>query len=487
MQLVLVGFIIYFMIIGLISTIAYATSKKGRNYSQAVLGDRSINYVLTALSAHASDMSDWLFMAFPAAIYMGGLVNAWIAIGLVSGMWFTWKFIAPGLRNATEKYQSMTLSTYFERRYHDTSGIIRMTSALMSILFFSIYIAAGLKGFGFLAESVFDLPYIAGVVVALICIMFYIFLGGYRTLAWIDCFQALFLLVVIFIVPYIGFFQVGGFDAIASQAAQKNISLNLWPDTWTGCFNTILMSLSWAVGYSGTPHIVTKFMGISDVKEISKAQYIGLAWQVSVLLAATMVGLIGIAYFPITLNNPELVFVEIVKNLFSPLQIGFILSAISGATLSVVTAQVLVLVSVITEDFYRGTVRKNASEKELLWVYNASLLLIAALSFLVSLNKTSSIQQLVHYAWMGFGASFGPLMILSLHSSYINKYGAMSSIIVGGCIASVWHQLGRPIFLTSYGLDVPAVIPGFIFSIIFAYAVSYVTKKMVFNDACESN
>lgn len=477
MQLILVGFIVYFVIIGLIGLAVYMNNKKSGSYQHVILGGRSVNYFLTALSAHASDMSDWLFMAFPAALYTGGLVNAWIAIGLVGGMWITWQYIAPQLRRNTEKLNSITLSTYFERHYHDTSGIIRLMSALMSILFFAIYIAAGLKGFGFLAESVFQLPYIVGVVIALICIIFYIFLGGYRTLAWIDCFQALFLLVVIFLVPSIAFCHIGGFNAIITQAAQKNISLSLLPNNWIGIINTLLMSISWGVGYFGTPHILTKFMGIADVKEMSKAKYVGLAWQVSVLAAAGMVGLIGIAYFPITLINKELVFVEMVKDLFSPLQIGFILSAVAGATLSVITAQVLVLVSVITEDLYRGTLRKNATDKELLFVYHFSILLIAALSFIVSLNQSSSIQQLIHYAWMGFGCSFGPLMLLSLHSHYINKYGAIASIFVGGIIAALWHLLGRPVFLINYSVDIPAVIPGFILSISCAYIISYLTKN----------
>jgi len=477
MQLILVGFIVYFVIIGCISLAVYMSNKKSSSYKQVILGGRSVNYVLTALSAHASDMSDWLFMAFPAALYMGGLVNAWIAVGLVGGMWITWQYIAPQLRRATEKFSAMTLSTYFERRYDDTSGAIRLISALMSILFFAVYIAAGLKGFGFIAQSVFELPYIIGVIVALVCVIFYIFLGGYRTLAWIDCFQALFLLVVIFLVPSIGLWSIGGFSAIVTQAAQKNIPLSLLPHSWTGAFNTLFLSLSWALGYFGMPHILTKFMGITDVNQMSKAKYVGLAWQVSVLAAAGMVGLIGIAYFPVTLVNKELVFVEMVKDLFSPLQIGFILSAVAGATLSVITAQVLVLVSVITEDLYRGSLRKNATDKELLFVYHAGILIIAALSFLVSLNQASSIQQLVHYAWMGFGCSFGPLMLLSLHSTYINKHGAIASIFVGGVIAALWQLLGRPIFLTNYALDIPALIPGFMLSIVCAYVISYVTKK----------
>lgn len=477
MQLILVGFIVYFVIIGLIAFAVYWSNKKAGSYKQVILGNRSINYVLTALSAHASDMSDWLFMAFPAALYGGGLINSWIAIGLVCGMWLTWQYVAPQLRNSTEKLNAMTLSTYFERRYNDTSGAIRLLSALMSILFFAIYIAAGLKGFGFLAESVFNLPYIVGVIVAIICVIFYIYLGGYRTLAWIDCFQALFLLLVIFIVPYIAFGHIGGWKAIVTQAAQKNIPLSLLPNSWMGILNTILMSISWGVGYFGTPHILTKFMGISDVKEMSKAKYIGLTWQISVLAAAGFVGLIGIAYFPEMLTNKELVFVEMVKSLFQPLAIGFILSAVAGATLSVITAQVLVLVSVITEDFYRGTIRPKASDKELLWIFHLTIILISILSFFVSLNKSNTIQQLVHYAWMGFGCSFGPLVLLSLHSNYINKYGAIASIFVGGVIAAIWQTLGRTFFLTSVGIDFPAVIPGFILSVLFAYGISWLTKK----------
>src|SRR5256885_12395038 len=198
MELLLVGFIVYFIIISFIAFASYLTTKKSSQYAQVILGDRSINYVLTAFSAHASDMSDWLFMAFPAALYGGGMINAWIAIGLVAGMYFVWKYIAPTLRTATEKLNAMTLSTYFEKRFTDTSGAIRLISAIISLFFFAVYIAAGLKGFGFLAESVFELSYITGIIIAIVCVVSYIILGGYKALAWIDCFQALFLLIIIF-------------------------------------------------------------------------------------------------------------------------------------------------------------------------------------------------------------------------------------------------------------------------------------------------
>ncbi len=478
MQALLIGFIIYFIIISIIALASYITTKKtASGYSQVILGDRSISYILTAFSAHASDMSDWLFMAFPAALYGGGMINAWIAIGLVCGMTIVWKWIAPALRTATEELNVMTLSTYFERRFADTSGTIRIISALISLLFFAVYIAAGLKGFGFLTESVFNLEYTTGIIIALICVISYIFLGGYKALAWIDCFQALFLLIVIFYVPIKALAHIGGFEKIIHAAAAKNISLSLFPHTWTDTINTLLMTASWAVGYLGTPHILTKFMGMKNTHEMKKAQYIGLGWQISVLTAAGLVGLIGIAYFSETLSNKELIFVETVKNLFSPLQIGFILSAVAGATLSVMTAQVLVLVSVFTEDLYRRSFKKNATDKELLWVYRISILLIALASFFVSLNKAQSIQQLVHYAWMGFGCAFGPLVILGLHTTYINKYGAYASIITGSLIAALWHSMGHDYFFNQYALDIPAVLPGFIFNIVSAYLTTWLTKK----------
>jgi SSS family solute:Na+ symporter len=479
MELTLIGFIFYFIIISGIALSTYINNKKTvqTQYSQVILGNRSLNYIATAFSAHASDMSDWLFMAFPAAIYSGGLVNAWIAIGLTIGMYITWTYIAPELRKKTEYYHCITLSTYFEKRFSDSSGIIRILSAFISLLFFAVYIAAGLKGFGFLAESIFNVPYVHGIIIALACVILYIALGGYKALAWIDCFQAVFLLIVIFCVPFIAYSHIDGYQAITIAAARNNIPLTLFPNTWQAMLSALFMTISWAVGYFGTPHILTKFMGMKNVHEMNKAKYIGLTWQISVLSAAGLVGLIGIAYYPDMLANKELLFLEIVKSLFNPLAIGFILSAVAGATLSVITAQVLVLVSVITEDLYHGTLRKNATDKELLWIYRLSIILIALASFYVSMDKESSIQSLVHYAWMGFGCSFGPLVLLSLHSTFINKYGAYASIFTGAFIASAWHNFGQPFLLSHYLIDVPAVIPGFALSICSAYGISWMTKK----------
>ncbi len=475
MQIQIVGFVVYFFIVAMIALASYLHNRTSasNNYGQVILGNRSINYFLTALSAHASDMSDWLFMAFPGLLYTGGLINAWVAIGLVGGMWFTWQFIAPQLRRKTEEFDCYTLSTFFERRFQDSSGMLRLISALISIFFFAVYIAAGLKGFGMLTESLFQLPYVIGTLIAMFFVIIYIVLGGYRALAWIDCFQALFLLFMILIVPLVAFGYIGGWQAIVQSAGARNIPLTLFPDTVVGTINALLLAFGWGVGYLGMPHLLTKFMGISDVKEITKAKYIGLSWQITVFTAAGLVGLIGIAYFPQVLANSEYVFIEIVKDLFSQLFAGFILSAVAGAILSVATAQMLVLVSVITEDFYRNWVRPKATEQELLWVYRVSIVVIALFSFCISLDKTSSINALVSYAWMGFASSFAPLVLLSLHSKIINKYGAYACLIIGGSIAALWPLLNRPL----YGITVPTAVAGFALSIVGAYVVSCMTKK----------
>jgi len=474
----IIGFVCYFLIVGLISLASYLQGKKQRNtqYSEAILGGRSINYFLTALSAQASDMSDWLFMAFPAAIFVGGMPNAWIAIGLISGMFLTWHFLAQPLRKETERYNTFTLSSYFEKRFNDTTNILRFLSAVLSLLFFSVYIAAGLKGFGFLAESIFSIPYILGTLIAILCTVSYIFLGGYKALAWIDCFQAIFLLTVIFLVPFLALKYIGGCSEIIKSATEKGISLNLFSDNIFTFLNTILLSFSWAMGYFGTPHILTKFMGINDEKAVKKAKYVGMTWQISVLSAAGFIGLIAIAFFPENLINKELVFVEMVKILFNPLAAGFMLSAVAGATVSVMTAQMLVVVSIITEDFYKNIIKPKATEKELLLAYRFSIIIISILSFLVSLDKQSSIQSLVQYAWIGFGSSFGPLVWLSLYSKTINKFGAIASMITGSLMAIFWQKYLQYSIFLHYGLDIPAVIPGFILSILCAYMVSYMTK-----------
>ncbi len=469
----IIGFIAYLSILGFIVIAAYKKTAAAQATSGFMLGNRSINYWLTALSAHASDMSDWLFMAYPAVIYGGGLMQGWIAISLTIGSFLSWHYIAPRLRTETEHYNCFTLSSYFAKRFNDKEGFIRFASALMSLLFLTVYIAAGLKGIGFLLESVFGFSYNAGILISILFIMFYTCIGGFIAVAWIDAFQALFLMGVLILVPLIVGRAVGGIDAISAAASAHHVSLSIIPHSLEDIVQIIFISLTWGLGYFSMPHILTKFMGISDAKELHKSKYIGITWQILVLTAATAVGLIGIAYFQDGLANKELLFIEMVKDTFSPIVAGFMLCAVLAAAISTIDAQILVLAAVLTEDFYKNFYYPQASTKQLFRFYRATIMLICAIAFVIALPRAVTIQALVKYAWVGLTCSFGPLVIAALYSRSVTRWGALSGIVVGGSVSALWELIAP---LTVYGMKVPAAIPGFLTGWLAIYIISLLSR-----------
>lgn len=445
------------------------------------MGNRSLNFWLTALSAHASDMSAWLFMGFPAAIFIGGLSKAWIAVGLIGGMLFNWQFVAKKLRTMTEKYDSYTLSTFFEKRFNDKSGILRILTATISVFFLTCYLAAGLIAMGLLFESIFKIDYYVGLSLATFVVVSYTFFGGFVTVAWTDLFQALFLLLVIVIVPIIAFSGLPiGVEGIQAIAESKNISLKLLQDTSKESLLTIFfLVFGWGLGYFGQPHIVTKFMGINSADDTYKAKYVGMAWQITTLTAACAVGLVGIGFFEAGLANPQLVFVEMVKVLFNPLLAGFILCAVIAANMSTMDSQILVCASILSEDFYKRILGQDASQKKLLRVSRFSVVIVSLLSLGLAFNKNSTVLEAVEYAWSGLGASFGPLVLMSLYSKKTTRFGAIAGILVGSIVAACWHLVNDSV--TEY--TVPAMIPAFFLSLTSIYAVSSMTQ----NENCSIN
>ncbi len=477
---IVIGFVIYFAIVFLIGYLAHKNqtlSTSPESSSSFILGNRSVNYWLTALSAQASDMSDWLFMALPAMIFTGGLFNGWVAIGLVGGMFASWHFIAPKLRTITEKLNCYTLSSYFEKRFNDRSGMLRTLSALMTLFFFIVYICAGLTGIGLLVESALGVHYTYGVIGASLMVAIYTIVGGFIAVAWFDAFQAIFLLCALFLTASSSYIIAGGWPQISLAAASHGVSLSLLPDySWTTLLNALFIGLSWGLGYFGVPHVLTKFMAINDVREMHKAKYIGIAWQILALSIAVSIGVIGLAYFSNGIANPELIFIRMVVDMFSPLAAGLILCAIVGATLATVEAQVIVVASVFTEDFYRQTL-KNPTKELLEWAFRACIFFVTIAACSLALLKLHSIQQLVGYAWMGLGSSFGPVVLLSLYSTSINRYGAFSGILGGGIVAALWENYLKSL-VTISGLSIPALIPGFAVSILLIYGVSFLTKDL---------
>jgi len=446
----LIAIALYVAILFGIGFWSYRGHKSALDY---LIGSRSLNFWLTALAAHASDMSSWLFMGFPAIIIIGGVFNAWFGIGLTLFMLLNWLLVAPRIRTQTEAYGSLTFSSFFESHFHDTSGLIRLFTAVMSFVFYTIYISAGIVGLGLLLETLFNIPYHLGISVGVCLIIPYLLIGGYTTLAYLDLFQGLFLMVVIVIVPAVILPQVGGISGVKDALAASHLSTSLVPNTDLKTLWQIFLGVcGWGLGYFGQPHIVTKFMGIRRVKDMRKSMVVGMSWQVITLSSATLIGLIAVAFFQKGMSNPELAFALMVKETFPPMLMAFILCAVLAATISTMDSQILVLASSLTEDFYKRIFRKNASSKELIWISRLFVLLVGLLSFLIAFFKISSIYSLVFYAWSGLGSSFGPLILFSLYSKKANKHGAWAGILGGGLTALIW-----PLF----GTGVSSLIPGF--------------------------
>lgn len=461
---------IYFAILLTIGILSY---RKHLSAADFIIGGRSLNYWLTALAAHASDMSSWLFMGYPAVIFIGGVKNAWAAIGLIIFMFLNWQLVAPKIRVATEQYNSLTFSSYFESRLADSSGTIRIFTAIMSLIFFTIYISAALVGLGLLFETLFLIRYETGILLGILIVIPYVFMGGYLTLAWIDLFQGLFLLAVILFVPLYLLPDVGGWSGIMAALQKRHLSSSLIPSlSFESLWTTFSMLAGWGLGYFGQPHIVTKFMGIKNVYEIPKSKWIGMSWMTLSLSAATLVGLVGIAYFPYGLHDPEQIFIEIVRQNFHPFVIGFILCAVLAATINAMSSQVLVLSSSLTEDFYKKLFHKGASSRELLLVSRIGVVVIALIAFAIAYARISTIYSLILYAWSGLGASFGPLLLLSLYSKKINKYGAWGGILVGGILSALWPTINN-----YFNLKTPALIPAFLASLLAIFVISSITKS----------
>lgn len=469
----LIAVLCYFVIVLGIGIFSYRKHMSAQDF---IIGGRSLNYWLTALAAHASDMSSWLFMGYPAVVYAKGLISGWSAIGLIVFMFLNWQLVAPKIRVATEQFNSLTFSSFFESRLADTSGLIRVFTALMSFVFYTIYISSGLVGLGLLLETLFNIPYSIGILIGIFIVVPYVFTGGYVTLAWIDLFQGFFLMGVIIVVPFFIMPNLGGWSGVKEVIAAKNLSLSLFPDFSAKTLMEILfMTAGWGLGYFGQPHIVTKFMGIKNVHEIYKSKLIGMTWMILALSAATLVGLVAIAFFQkIGLADPEQAFIEMVRDSFPPFIIGFILCAVIAATINAMSSQVLVLSSSIAEDFYKRIIHKDATSKEILLVSRLGVVLVSIIAFSIAFAKISTIYSLVLYAWSGLGSAFGPLLLLSLYSKRINKYGAWAGILSGGILSAIWPYINRFI-----AIEIPSMLPGFVASFILILLVSRLTRHRI--------
>jgi sodium/proline symporter len=463
----LLAFISYFAFFIGLSSYFY---KKNKDASSFIIGDRSINYWVAAISAQASDMSDWLFMGYPGLIYAAGLFNVWVAIGLIIFMFLNWHFIAPKLRVATERYQSLTLASFFERRFGDTSGTLRLLTVFFTVYFLSFYLAAELVGLGRLFESTFYINYNLGIGISIVLVVLNILIGGFVALAWSDLVRGLFLLAMIIIVPLAALSTMGGISYVSSHISLSALHAALIPRySLTTLCDILLLATGWGLGYFGSPHILINFMGIKDIKSIGKAKYIGITWQILVLAAATCVGMLGLGFFPTQLANRELVFIKMVTSLFSPLFAGFVLCAILAATMSVMTAQILATGSIVAEDLIKRLYKKPVTAATSLLIIRACIIIIPLIACSISYNNTKALNDLISYAWSGLGLAFAPLVITSLYAKHrVNKYGAITGMALGGILGMIWPYLPTTIM---------PLLPGFIICLATILIISALTQK----------
>ncbi|MBT1446313.1 sodium/proline symporter PutP [Shewanella sp. JM162201] len=460
---ILITFVGYLALMMGIGFWAYKATDSVDDY---ILGGRKMGPGVTALSVGASDMSGWLLLGLPGAVYLGGLGEAWIGIGLVIGAWLNWLFVAKRLRIYTQLADNaLTLPDFFEKRFHDKGGVLRFVSALTILVFFTFYASSGMVGGAILFEKVFGLDYNAALVIGSAIIVGYTFIGGFFAVSWTDFFQGSLMLIALLIVPMAIFSHPETHGTLETLQPQM-LSLINDNTTWLG----VLSLMAWGLGYFGQPHILSRFMAIEKPDHLPVSRRIAMSWMIVSLLGALATGLVGSVYFAASpLTNPETVFIQLAQVAFNPWIAGLLVAAILSAIMSTIDSQLLVCSSVVTEDFYRKF-RPQASDKELMRVGRFGVLAIAILAGVIALNPESSVLGLVSYAWAGFGAAFGPVVLLSLFWQHYSKAGAVATIITGALTVVVWKQLSGGIF------DVYEILPGFILATIAGVAVSKLMK-----------
>ncbi|MGO2416130.1 MULTISPECIES: sodium/proline symporter PutP [Cobetia] len=470
---ILITFAVYLAVMLGIGLLAY---KRTSDMSDYILGGRSLGPWTSAISAGASDMSGWLLLGLPGAAYLSGLSAAWIGIGLLAGTWLNWLIVARRLRiYSFVASDSLTLPDYFEKRFRDNSKMLRVISAIFILLFFLFYTSSGLVAGGKLFETVFGLDYTVAVTLGTIAIVSYTFFGGFLAVSWTDLIQGLMMAVALVVVPVVALTDMGGVAEATSRITAENPLLLEWfRDASTGEALTlvgIISSLAWGLGYFGQPHILARFAAIRSEKDIPAARTIAVVWSAIGLFAAICIGLLGLVYVPKDLADSEKIFMVMVNFIFHPAVAGVLLAAILAAVMSTADSQLLVSSSALADDFYKALFKKNASQTELVWVGRFAVVGIAIIAWILALDPDSSVLGLVSYAWAGFGAAFGPALILSLYWRRMNRFGALAGIIIGGVTVVVWKQLSGGIF------DLYEIVPGVIFAYIAIYVVSIATEE----------
>lgn len=467
-----IAFILY---LGLMMSIGIYYSRQQKNLSSYILGDRKMGPWLTSMSAEASDMSGWMLMGLPGYAYLNGFSSVWTGIGLIVGTWANWVLISKRLRNYTEvANNSLTIPDYLSNRFEESKNGLRLICAVFIILFFIIYTSSGFVAAGKLFNTILGIPYFESLLIGAFVVVFYTFLGGFSAVALTDFIQGTMMFFTVIYVPVAASIALGGpaptFDLLSQQGADY---FSFMPDSSGTAALLVMMvsSLGWGLGYFGQPHILVKFMAISDAKDLKKSTRIAMTWVLLSLMFSIAIGIIGKAYLstPLENANAERVFILMAESLSTPFITGIIWSAILAAIMSTSSSQLLVTSSAVSRDLFQAFLSKDASQKTLIRISRLSVLFVSAVAVYLGSDPNSYIFSIVSYAWAGFGACFGGTVLLSLYWKRMTLKGAYAGVITGGLTVLIWKHFAW------FGLY--ELVPGFLFSVIAIIAVSLLDKK----------
>jgi SSS family solute:Na+ symporter len=471
----------YFLL--MIAIGVYAWAKTRADSSGYLLAGRGLGPAVTALSAGASDMSGWLLLGLPGALFASGLVEAWIAIGLTIGAALNWIIVAPRLREQTERLgDALTIPQFLANRFPEQGTLLRVVAAVVIVGFFTVYTASGMVGGGKLFATAFAgvLPtgglsdYMFGILLTAGIVLIYTTIGGFLAVSLTDFVQGMIMMTALVVMPLVILSDSG--NSIALSAVPQAGFLSL---TEGATLVGVISAVTWGLGYFGQPHIIVRFMAIDRVENVPRAGMIGMGWMIISLLGAVAVGLAGRAYVEgngIVVDDPETIFIILAQLLFHPAVTGFLYAALLAAIMSTIASQLLVSSSSLTEDFYRLFLRRNASEREAVNIGRLSVALVAAAALVIAADPESEVLGLVANAWAGFGAAFGPLILLALTWPRMTGAGAVAGLVTGAGVVAGWIALGwNKAFLGGPGLY--EIVPGFAAALAAIVVVSLATGR----------
>ena len=495
---ILIAMVVYMAVV--IAIGVWFAKRANKNSEEYFLGGRSLGPWVTAMSAEASDMSGWLLMGLPGVAYWCGLADAfWTAFGLAIGTYFNWLIVSKRLRRYSVRAKNaITLPEFFSNRFHENKNKSIMTfAALFILIFFTVYASSCLVTCGKLFSTLFGAPYIAMMLVGVVFVLLYTILGGFLAESASDFMQSIVMIVALAVILIVGVVTAGGFGAVFANAqsipgfleffglaspamaeGQQIVEAGkpVFGEASSYGFLTVISTMAWGLGYFGMPQVLLCFMAIRKEEELDRSRRIAMIWVVISLAAAVVIGIIGRMVFPtehLTSSAAENIFITMSTNFLPPLLAGFVMAGILAATISSSDSYLLIAASAFAKNIYQGIVKKDASDKQVMNISRLTLLVIAVIAAVIALDENSVIFTIVSFAWAGFGATFGPLMIFSLFWKRTNKAGALAGMIGGAATVFIWKLLIKPL---GGIFGIYELLPAFIISCILIVVVSLLTK-----------